>query len=326
MGFGFQTEPVQKPTTVPKNIKSLVQKQDPAQQILRNIFFIGTEPYNIKEIFQYAWIFPKLTQDIEKENLLKEKKNIYFFGQTEPIVINSEQVFVPVIICVKSDNEIPFQLSLTSVQASSEQIIDLNELKLGLNQVQIFSKRENKKQKDLVTLLQLNGRFDKITKNQENNYTYSNLYLPFTDYLHQQLKLLKTPESSDIEIKYDNTVYQDICVDKTDNIEQQAKFIICKYILKLNMNDLDVDNYKIDQDMLNKVIIQINQGIKDFEHKCSLKREQMSARVEESKKHQELLKDLEVVKYYPIDADEDIFIKTSGFVNRYFGQAKKIIQ
>ena len=92
------------------------------------------------------------------------------------------------------------------------------------------------------------------------------------------------------------------------------------------MSELDLGKAVVDEKKLNELETLFRTSIEQNRCDLNIKIELLSAKLEDAKLAQVAVKAMKVTKYYPIDADEEILIEKSAFVNRYLGNAAEVKQ
>jgi hypothetical protein len=286
----------------------------------RELSIIGIEEGAEDEIHKKKWEFPELQEALETGFLSNKKYPLYVFMGAQPVSLGSDNVFnVPYVVVVDCAVPLCDRIAYTSIQSASEEIVPMKSARVSWTPYRPKG-FENRPElpSQIIYLAVERRRVSKEKLNAERLHKLSFL-LPYE-------LLPQTFENESLEQKLEGVRTVDFVYKTKDG--RKVEFNWDKDIHFLSKGDLKMmmEEEKIPESEHDEVKAKLKEA---FEKKRAVIKkdheEKQKILASYSPKHIEALKNIKIYKFYPTCPGYNIKKFMVPVVNRYFGDATKVL-
>lgn len=291
--------------------KPSVMEVERTWQGWKRIFFVGTEWSNYDLIFSVQWDFDHLETQLFEDESMKGKK-VFLFGATEPQAIDGDIYFIPVIVAVVGDMLPPKKLGIKSVQMEKEEIISMEDMKMGWTPVE--PKLGRIQGVNDIYMLHCNTRRAALARMKEEDVKKYEYCLPY--FFRPRDALSSTDYPTDVT---------GMCTIGGHGVS---------FDFDWEMDDLDeyVDEqceaHEITKEEDKKTLREaIREAVRAAKKSIKEEKEKKKAEIDAIPlDQQKAMNEAQFFKFYPQNKDPDLEAHNlkSPFINRYYGRATKL--
>lgn len=287
--------------------------------VWKDVFFSGTEWEQIKEVEDFEWDFEHLDDELTDGEL--SNRMVHLFGCTEPQLVHmgpedtkGSIVPVPAIVVIDCTRPPPSTVGIKSVQRTEEEIIPMRQLKMGWHPYVPANLTGSRRFKPCVHVLkceQRRARLRNMTEAAVHKYDY---VLPY----------LVRPELQD-DITIDTEVQAIV------EIEGRKAPLMLNY--DFEMDDLDefikeqIEEHDLDVKKHDEVLrTAIKDSVRSTKRRFAAEKEERQKRIDDIPEDvREAIRNMRLFKFYPQNETPNLSSVKSKYVNRYYGQADRIM-
>lgn len=289
------------------------------EDIWTEVYLAGTEWAQINEVHKEDWDFEHLDDALTDGELAG--KQVHLFGATEPQLIMKDEndvkgtiIPIPVIVAVESTRPPPSTIGIKSVQRTEEEIIPMSKLKMGFHPYVPDNLMGSRRFKPLVHVLkceQRRARLRNMTEAAVHEYDY---VLPY---------IIRPGQVEDVTL---DTAVQVMC-----DIEGRAAPLMMEYDFELDEIEEFVKEQIEENDLdAKKHSEPITKAIRETVRATKLKyKEDKAARQKRiddiPQEDRDAMEKMRLLKFYPANKWPDVSNAKTGYINRYYGKATKVL-
>lgn len=288
------------------------------EDLWKDVYLAGTEWDQLQLVYKIDWDFDHLDEALNEGDLVEKK--VLLFGATEPQLLKmnadddkGQVVPIPVIIAVVTEASPPTQVGLKSVQKAEEEIVPMADLRMHWQPYRPSNVAHNRTFKPNVLVMQCNERRARLRNMGEAEVHRYDYVLPY----------FFNPEAED-ELDFNTEV--NILVD----LEGRQAPLMCEFDFEmddledfveeqLKENDLDAG---IHGEPLKSAI---RDGVRAAKLKIKELKEERKKQIDAiSPEEREAIRNMKLVKFYPMNEWPDLSGAKSKYINRYYGSAHEV--
>ena len=288
-------------------------------EVWKEVYLAGTEWDQLKLVYDIEWDFDHLDEDLTDGDL--KDKRVYLFGATEPQLLMRDEkdkigevIPIPVIVAVVSDYEPPSTVGLKSVQRAEEEIVPMSKLRMGWHAYAPPNVSHRRSFKPNVFVLKCNERRARLKNMKEEAVHQYDYVLPY---------FIRPEQIEDVD---DDTIVQVLV-----EVQGQKAPLMLEY--DYEMDELEefveekVKEYELNAKKHTTVLKKaIQENVRAFKLKKKEERLARKKRIDAIPQEQkDAIKNMKLLKYYPGNEWPDVSKVKAKFINRYYGQATKIL-
>lgn len=288
-------------------------------EIWKEVYLAGTEWEQMKMVYDVDWDFDHLDDALMGGNL--EDRSVYLFGSTEPQLImrdekdvKGEIIPVPVIIAVVIDVPPPATVGIKSVQRAKEEIIPMADIRMGWHAHIPPNLSLSRRFKPKVHVLKCNERRARLRNMVEAAVHKYDYVLP---YFIKPDQVDDATEDTIVQVLADLEGFKAPLMCEFDYEMDDFKEFVAE---KLEENELDAEKHA------EPLKTAIREAVKATKRKYKAEREGRQKRIDAiSSDEREAIKNMKLLKFYPMNDWPDVSKVKSPYINRYYGRATEVL-
>lgn len=290
------------------------------EDVWREVFLAGTEWDQLADVGKIDWDFEHLDDALNEEGEL-EGKPVHLFGATEPQLLMKDEkdtrgsvISVPVIVAVVSSRPPPATIGIKSVQRAEEEIIPMAQLKMGWHPHTPENVETMRRYRPNVHVLKCETRRARLRNMNEAAVHKYDYVLPY---------IIRPGQEEDITLDTNVQVLADL--------EGLKVPLMCEYDFELDdleeFVEKEIEENELDTKKHTEALkTAIKETVRATKLKYKAEREARKKRIDDIPKEDRLaIQNMKLYKFYPANEWPDVSGIKARFINRYYGQADKIL-
>lgn len=288
------------------------------EDLWKDVYLTGTEWDQLQLVYNINWEFDHLDEALNEGDLVEKK--VLLFGATEPQLLKMDAddkkgqvVPIPVIIAVVTEASPPTQVGLKSVQKAEEEIVPMADLRMHWQPFRPSNVAHNRTFKPKVLVMQCNERRARLRNMGEAEVHRYDYVLPY----------FFNPEAED-DLDFNSEV--NILVD----LEGRQAPLMCEF--DFEMDDLEdfVEEQLKENDLDAEVHGEplktaIRDGVRAAKLKIKELKEERKKQIDAiSPEERDAIRNMKLIKFYPMNEWPDLSGAKSKYINRYYGSAHEV--